>query len=60
MTFDQWMTSINSRHRPLDDNVSLRILRSCWAAAQAEQREADAKLCERYMGGDGELNADGP
>jgi hypothetical protein len=23
---------------------------------QAEQREADAVFCERYMGGDGELN----
>ena len=56
MSFDQWMMSINGHYHPLDDNVQLRLLRSCWFTAQAEQREADAHICERYMHGDGELN----
>jgi len=46
MTFDDWYQTKNSKYHPTDDNLVLRTLRDCWNTAQAEQREADAKICE--------------
>ena len=56
MNFDDWYVVINHKYKNSDDTEALRLLRTCWFTAQAEQREADAHICERYMHGDGELN----
>jgi len=46
MTFDDWMLGISECHKPGDDGVTLRMLRACWAEAQAVERERCAKVCE--------------
>ena len=49
MTFDDWMVGISERHKPSDDGITLRMLRACWAEAQAAERERCAKLCEAWV-----------
>jgi len=39
MTFDEWMLTVAPKHKPTDDGVTLRILRACWEAAAAAERE---------------------
>lgn len=39
MGFDEWMLTIAPAHKPSDDGVTLRILRACWLAAEASERE---------------------
>lgn len=46
MTFDDWMLGISECHKPGDDGVTLRMLRACWAEAQAVERERCAKVCD--------------
>lgn len=46
MTFDEWMLTIAPKHKPTDDGVTLRILRDCWRAAQATERERAARVCD--------------
>ena len=38
------------------ESIDLELFKAVWKAAQAEQREECAALCERIVGGDGELN----
>jgi hypothetical protein len=51
-TFDAFARSIDRRYVPTDDNIGLRRLRECWAAAVAAEREAcKAKVLalERFL-----------
>lgn len=48
MTFDEWMVTHRPGYKPSDDSVQDRVLRSCWEAATAAEREACAKVCEQY------------
>jgi len=46
MTFDDWMLGISECHKPGDDGVTLRMLRACWAEAQAVERGRCAALLD--------------
>ena len=50
------LTQANLMDQIVSITGMLAEAQAIWNAAQAEQREADAQLCERYMRGDGELN----
>ena len=54
MTFDKWMLTVAPTHKPSDDSVTLRILRRCWEASEAAERDrigsALMKMHERDKG----------
>lgn len=49
MDFDQWMLTVAPKHKPTDDGVTLRVLRQCWEAARAAERERWLMLCEQAL-----------
>ncbi len=54
MTFDDWMLTVAAGHKPTDDTVTLRILRACWKAARADERERCITAAEdAYIAGRG-------
>ena len=50
MTFDDWMRSERVTYKPTDDSVTDRLLRRCWDAAVAEERERLAAACWERRG----------
>ena len=47
MTFDEWMKVQNPKYQPTDDGEDLRVLRDCWQAARAAERERCKGACTK-------------
>ena len=45
--FDRWMVSVQPGHKAGDDTLALRLLRRCWEASEAAERERWREIVRR-------------